>query len=192
MLSSLRRGDVVLTLSNSAETNVPEVSETYRLSFLVADCTTLKGVERAFHEIVTPSALTMTAIDSFLNDTRSTGDGKDYAEALANFALGILRKEDPDSARLTTPARLYRSNYVLAEEGLRELERPLARLITQLMRFALNDFSAEPVDTVTCERSRRTNLLRWRSTPVATRFFRRHHPRRTWARNRRSRPLEEL
>jgi len=146
-LSKLRREDVLLILSNSAQRNIAQVSETYRLSFRVADAVILQKVEQAFCEIITPSTLTLSTIQSFLDDPRCGEEGAEYAEALGRFALGILRKEDPDCARLTTASGLYRDDYVMAEQGLRELERPLARLVAQLARFALNDFSAEPVET---------------------------------------------
>lgn len=147
MLSQFRREDVFLTLSNSFKANVAEVSETYRVSFRIAEVAALQSVERAFDQLITPSTLTVNSVRVFLEDSRCSGEGAEYAEALGRYAMGILRKEDPDSAQLTTPSALYREDYVQAEEVLREVRRPLAILVTQLTRFALNDFSADPYPT---------------------------------------------
>lgn len=147
LLGTLRREDVTLTLTNSAKTNVPHVSETYRLSFRVAAPRALTLVETAFRQVITPSALSVDAIRSFLHDARCAGEAAEYAEALASYVMGILHKEDPGSVRLTTASRLYREDYVRAQEALHDVERPLARLVNQLTRFALNDFSRPTIVT---------------------------------------------
>lgn len=147
ILSGLRREHVELTLTNAAKADVPGASESYRLLFRIADAATVQRVERAFADFITPATLSVNSVQSFLYDDRCTGEGSDYADALGRYAMGIIRKEDPQSAQLTTHSQLYREDYVLAEEGLRQLARPLARLVTKIIRFALNDFSSEPLDT---------------------------------------------
>jgi hypothetical protein len=160
VLCRLRWEDVLLTLSNSTKINVVEVSETYHLSFRVADAASLQSVERSFHHHLTPAGLSVRAIGSFLEDSRCSGAGSEYAEALASYALGVLHKEDPEQTNLTTAATQYREDYVRAEEGLRQVERPLARLIAQVTRFSLNDFSASPITTGYSELDVAYRLLR--------------------------------
>jgi hypothetical protein len=159
-LAKLTYNDVVVTLTNSSRGSVAPVSQSYSLSFRVAEAGALEDVEKAFADTIDPLVLKMTTIRSFVDDTRCQGDGADYAAALAAFLLGIKRKEDPDSLEMTTPSAMYRESYVLAEEGLRDFERPLARVITQLTRFALNDFSAEPIVTGFSELDLAYRLLR--------------------------------
>jgi len=87
------------------------------------------------------TTLTRASIDKFLNDPRCRGTGSDYADGLANFAMGILLKERPTSEHLTTPFARYRESYGSALRVLSDFRRPFSRLISEVIRFALNDFS---------------------------------------------------
>lgn len=177
-LSIMRHEDVTLTLSNAADNKVSEASEAYKVSFRIADTPTLQCVERAFLEYMTPSDISVGSIRSFLDDPRCAAAGSDYANALAEFTLGVLRKEDPDTVQMTTPVRMYREFYVLAEAALREIERPLARLVTQIARFALNDFSPESLDTGYWELDVAYRLLRDPRSPSPPKIPERPEKRR--------------
>jgi hypothetical protein len=145
-LSTFRQEDVVIRVANS-KANMAVVSGTYQLSFRVASIESLRGVEAAFSHSIADSALSVAAVTAFLQDPRCGQSGADYAESLAAFALAILRKEDTNSTLLSTPFHLYRGNYVKAAHGLRDVPRRFAQLVAKLARFALNDFSVEPVET---------------------------------------------
>jgi hypothetical protein len=158
-LSSMRRQTVELSLLNRARTGTAAASETYRIEFRIAEATALRRVEGAFRDYVNPQSLSLDSLRAFVDDCRCLGEGSDYAGALAGFVLGVLRKEDPSSKNLTTPSRLYRDDYVRAGDVLREIDRPLARLVVQLIRFGLNDFSAMPFDTGYAELDASCRLL---------------------------------
>jgi hypothetical protein len=110
-LSRIKQGEVSLTLTNASQIKATPVSTSYEISFRIADGDKLKHVELAFSDKVMSTTLTRASIDKFLNDPRCRGTGSDYADGLANFAMGILLKERPTSEHLTTPFARYRESY---------------------------------------------------------------------------------
>ena len=141
-LSGIRDGEVSLTLTNASGRNARPVSTTYSLLLRIAEPDDLKEVETAFLELIVPTVMTRASIDGFLDDPRCSGPGRHYAVGLAHYGLGILQKERPTSEVLTTPFSQYRDSFIEAQSALSGLSRPLARLVTQVVRFALNDFSS--------------------------------------------------
>ena len=133
--------NIGISLSNSSQAHATPVITRYDLSIRIADATTFKSVEIAFSEMTMSGTLTRSVIERFLHDRRCQGPGKDYADGLANFCLGVLLKERPSSEYLTTPFARYRESYGAALRILSEFERPFAHLIADIIRFALNDFS---------------------------------------------------
>ena len=141
VLSRIKQGDVSLTLTNASQIKATPVSTSYEISFRIADDDELKHVELAFSDKIMSTTLTRASIDKFLNDPRCRGVGSDYADGLANFGLGVLLKERPTSEHLTTPFSRYRESYGFALQVLSDFKRPFSRLISEVVRFALNDFS---------------------------------------------------
>lgn len=140
-IGGTRNAELSIELRNALEAKAEPVVSTYHLAFRVADSTELKGVELAFYDSVMPGALTRSLIDQFLRDPRCKGVGRDYADAFANYLIGVLLKERPSSEGLTTPLARYRETYGAALRTLREFKRPFARLIAGIIRFSLNDFA---------------------------------------------------
>jgi len=140
-LSRIKQGELSLKLTNASQINATPVSTSYEISFRIAEGNELKQVELAFSDKLMSTTLTRASIDNFLNDPRCRGAGSDYANGLANFALGVLLKERPTSEHLTTPFARYRESYGSALIVLSDFKRPFSRLISEVIRFALNDFS---------------------------------------------------
>lgn len=140
-LADTRQGEMNLVLLNDSQVNAEPVSTRYAISFRIADAQELKRVEEAFAGILVSSSITRDAISCFLADQRTQGPGKEYATGLGYYCLGVLIKERPTSEHLTTPLSRYRELYGSALQVLADFDRPLARLITGVIRFAMNDFS---------------------------------------------------
>jgi hypothetical protein len=140
-LASIRDADFSIELTNASEANAEPVVSTYDLAFRIADSSELRGVELAFSDAVMPGALTRHVVDQFLHDPRCKGVARDYADGLANFLIGILLKERPATESLSTPFARYRETYGAGLRTLREIKRPFAQLIADIIRFALNDFT---------------------------------------------------
>jgi hypothetical protein len=140
-LLRVKDGEASLTLRNSSQVNATPVSTDYKISLRIATPRAMRNVEQAFSERIAAANLSRASIDGFLNDRRCSGVGRDYADGLAKYALGILLKERPSTERLTTPFSRYRENYGSALHILSDIPRPFAYLIAEIVRFALNDFS---------------------------------------------------
>ena len=140
-------GELSISLINDGEKNATPVISKYNLSIRVASVEQLRDVERAFDEILMDKDMTRAAIGLFLEDPRTTGVAAEYAIGLAEYSLGVLLKERPDTEPLTTPFARYREAYGSALQRLSDFDRPLASLISNLIRFAMNDFSASNTQT---------------------------------------------
>ncbi len=141
LIASRRQADFRVLLSNQIEARAAPATSVYDISVRIADAKELRDVEKAFFETILPRSLSISAIDRFLAHTRCTGAGQEYAAALAEYSLGVILKERPDTELLTTPFARYRDAYGSALRRLSDIERPLALLIACTIRFAFNDFS---------------------------------------------------
>jgi len=146
-VSDLRQAEVSLRLSNSSQVNAAPVTTSYTLSIRIAETRDLKEVERAYDEVIMSAPISRASIRRFLADPRSTGAGSEYAAGLADYSLGVLLKERPETEALTTPFARYRELYGSAVQRLTDFDRPLARLVGDVIRFALNDFSRTTTET---------------------------------------------
>ena len=146
-LSHFRRAEVSLILTNNSQKNAAPATTTYKISFRVAEVNELKLVEKAFDEIIMCEPISLASIGRFIAETRSLGPGCEYADGLANYSLGVLKKERPETEMLTTPFGRYRELYGSALQVLRDFDRPLARLVGDVIRFASNDFSSATSQT---------------------------------------------
>lgn len=140
LLCSTSQGELRAEIVSKNTDNVSAVTSTYNFSFRIAQSADLQRVEQAFRDVLASEAITRSAISDFLEDLRAQGAGKDYAIGLAEYCLGVLVKERPDGERLTTPFSRYRDHYGRALNTLKDFPRPLSRLISNLIRFSLNDF----------------------------------------------------
>ena len=147
LLVGIRQGEVSLVLANNSQNNAAPVITSYEISIKIADLQELKDVETAFSDIIMASTISRDAIGRFLDDSRSKGPGFEYATGLAEYSLGVLLKERPDTESLTTPFSRYREEYGSALQRLADFERPFARLVSDIIRFALNDFSKTSAKT---------------------------------------------
>lgn len=146
-VAEAKQAEMNLVLLNDSQANAQPVSTRYTISFRIADARELRRVEDAFEATLVSSSITRDTIDRFLSDPRTQGPGREYASGLANYCLGVLLKERPGTENLTTPFFRYRENYGSALQVLADFDRPLARLITGVVRFALNDFSGTDSST---------------------------------------------
>ena len=140
IIAETSQAELKLELVNATERRAAPVVTQYGFSFRIAAKADLKSVEEAFREILVSGAITRNSIGSFLADERTQGPGKEYASGLADYCLGILIKERPESESLTTPFSRYRELYGRALDILKDFPRPLAKLITCIIRFSLNNF----------------------------------------------------
>lgn len=146
-LASLSDAELVIALENNATKKSTPVVSKYHLSIRASTAPQLKSVEQAFREIIIQGEMTRASIGSFLADPRTKGVAEEYSNALAEYSLGVLLKEQPETELLTTPFARYREAYGSSLQKLADYDRPMANLIANLIRFAMNDFSGWSIRT---------------------------------------------
>jgi hypothetical protein len=140
-LSQHSNAEAKVTLLNDTQKNATPIATVYNLSLRVATDDELRDVERAFADVIMCEQVSREGIGRFLADVRTSGSASEYAVGLAEYALGVLLKERPDTEPLSTPYARYREAYGAALQKLIDFQRPLASLISDIIRFAMNDFS---------------------------------------------------
>jgi hypothetical protein len=138
-LSSIEQATVIVTLVNTMPPPAAPVASTYRMSYLIVKANVLLCVEQAFRQRLTKGRLTRSMISEFSADERCSGAGRDYAQGMAEYAMGVLIKERPEGENITSPLARYRELFGASLQRLSAYERPFARLLCSVIRFALND-----------------------------------------------------
>ena len=169
-VSGLRQAEVSLILFKNSQVNSAPVTTSYKLSIRIAETRELKEVERAFDEVIMSAPISRASIGRFLADPRSKGAGSEYAAGLADYSLGVLIKERPEAEMLTTPFARYRELYGSAVQRLTDFDRPLARLVGDVIRFAMNDFSRTTTETGFWELDIANGLLKDPSQDIGSPF----------------------
>jgi hypothetical protein len=159
-LSELRMNGVTVSLSNCSERMAAPAVSIYNLRFRIASRAELQRVERVFMNNMVDGNLSLQLVDKFLADPRCSGPARDYAEAMANYVVGVLIKERPDGQYLTLPYSRYRELFGAALDAMAPQDRPYARLLCAIIRFALNDFSTVYPDAGFWELDLATSMLR--------------------------------
>lgn len=140
ILASQRDTLVDVQLQHHFDRAAQPIIATYRIRFQIPGKLALDAVDRAFRRTLAVDSLDFGALDAFLNDHACAGVARPYADALASYVRGVLVKDRPLAAQVTLPFARYRDLYVAALDGLQPFRRPLADLVSAIVRFALNSF----------------------------------------------------
>jgi len=172
-LAELRQGNVALNLANGSERKAAPVISSYKLSFRIVTDKALQLVERAFVETMLDRDLSMPLVSIFLGDPRCCGQARDYAEAMAQYVVGVLVMERPNGQMITSPFSRYRELFGSSLEAFAPQPRPYARLLSALIRFALNNINTLNPNTGFWELDLATAMLRgpefkWIAPPERT------------------------
>jgi hypothetical protein len=132
---------VWLRLENRFDSAALPIVETYDLSFKVYCSEQLAMVDRLFVDRLARPDIRVTDVDLFLADAASHR-ADDYSSALANYALAILIKDGDPASEVRVGQQDYRQKFNASLRMLQDIDRPLARLVSALIRLSVNDFSA--------------------------------------------------
>lgn len=138
------------------------VDADFRVQVEIAAADDLAGVESAFASAVRRGKLDRRAIEDLIADARPFRSALAYCDGICEYLYGVLAKErSPHSA---LPFSEYREKFNRAADILRDIDRPLSRVVQGLVAFHFNHFesaaSAAPA-TRFAEASRRlASLLR--------------------------------
>lgn len=138
----------------------------FRLRFELSTPEDIEGVERCFDNAAHRGRLDRRAIEDFIEAARPFHSAAAYCDGICDYLFGVLAKErHPDS---TLKYSEYREKFNRAADTLRDIDRPLARVIESLVCFHFNHFAAacgySPASRVGCVSDR---MQRWILSQVA-------------------------
>lgn len=139
-LASASEQRIWLRLENIFETNAAPIRTEYGFDFKIYRADQLAVIDKLFVERLSRPDPTVPDVDGFLRDARRVG-ADEYADALADYVLAVLIKDGDTRAGIRPGERDYRRKYNSALRVLKHFDRPLARLLSALIRFSSNDFN---------------------------------------------------
>ena len=140
LIAETSAGRIWLKLENQCGQNAAEVVEKYDLSFRIYSEKQLASVDDLFVSLLARADPSIAQIDEYLQQVVRCG-ATEYSSALGDYVLAILNKDnDPDSG-VRPGLQDYRRRMNSALRTLQGFDRPLARLVSALIRFSSNDFS---------------------------------------------------
>lgn len=115
-----------------------EVNANFRLLFEIARDQDILGVEKCFESAAHRGRLDRRAIEDFIESARAYPSALAYCDGICEYLYGVLSKERSPESSL--PYHEYREKFNRAAEILRDVHRPLARLVQGLVAFHFNHF----------------------------------------------------
>lgn len=115
-----------------------EIVADFRLHFEIALARDIAGVERCFENAAHRGRLDRRAIEDFIESARAYPTALAYCDGICEYLYGVLAKERSPESSL--PFHEYRDKFNRAADVLRDVDRPLARLVQGLVAFHFNHF----------------------------------------------------
>ena len=141
LLASEVNSIVELDLENKFDASAEPVRQLYHITIRVPQKHALDNVDRAFVQHLGTAAPHMAQVSNFLEDPRSAGIVREYADALAAYVRGVLIKDQDRATGVTLRPAEARDLYGDALGRLQSFRRLLPNVVCGLIRFAMNDFS---------------------------------------------------
>lgn len=154
-----------------------EASQTYRITFRIAESTALNEVDRYFIKMLVRDRLQHADVLQFMHNIAPDAPTYEYGAALGNYTLGIILKERQTPSAAPINFGEFANKLRSALDTLRSFNRPVAVAVASSIRFNLNDF-------------RTHNTLNATDVDVALRFL--HHITSTDLHSGASEPLAQI
>lgn len=138
-LSTHPNSRIWLHLENQFLAKAAPVRTEYDLAFKIYSRRNLTQIDKLFVAHLGRADPSVGEVDQFLQKSREI-DAIEYADALGNYVLGVLVKDGDARAGVRPGERDYRRRYNSALRTLQSFDRPLAQLVSSLIRFSSNDF----------------------------------------------------
>jgi len=134
-----RRGLYQVTLENSRIADGARTAAKYRVHVAIANETSLNTIDEEFLRYIATDDLRTSGVRRFADFCEVFPDAEDYYDALAEYAFGVLAKDQTGGTTLTFKQFTDKFSYALAV--LSDYSRPVAQAICASVRFNLNDFA---------------------------------------------------
>lgn len=135
MLARMKEGRADLRLLNKFAPSSPPIEARFDLRFRVIADREIKKADKLFIKYLAKPNPSVSDVDKFC---QSVGHGSinDYADCLADYVLVVLKRDD-DREHEHAGRRSFSTL-----SRLKNFSTPLANLVSSLMRFVSNDFTA--------------------------------------------------
>lgn len=120
-----------------------EVKAEFKLQFEIATDQDVAGVEKCFENAAHRGRLDRRAIEDFIESARGFPTAMAYCDGICEYLYGALAKERSTESSLAFHE--YRDKFNRAADILRDVHRPLARLVQGLVAFHFNHFGVAAV-----------------------------------------------
>jgi hypothetical protein len=120
-----------------------DIHSQYEISVEIPEDDDIKLVESEFQRLNGSGIVSVTTINQFIQHTLKAKTARRYVDGLSAYLYGILAKDQRGDTRLTQEEGRVRLNEAL--QNLSEFNRPLAVIITAIIKFHANDFESKVV-----------------------------------------------
>jgi hypothetical protein len=124
-LSSERRAFYQVTLENARVTDGARTAAKYRVRVAIANEATLNSIDAEFLRQIATDDLNTSAVRRFADLCLNFHDGGDYYDALADYAFGVLAKDQAGAT--TLKFERFRDKFSHALLVLSDYSRPVAQ-----------------------------------------------------------------
>lgn len=139
-LTGLRRANIRLQLFNVEHGTIQPAVQEYHLRIMAPDEKSLAKVDRLFLSTLDVEDVGLGKVGAFYEVTRDE-PAAEYAEALADYVRAVLIKDRDPRTGVSGRLSHYHEIQNRALNILQSFDRPLANVLSAIIRFGLNDFS---------------------------------------------------
>lgn len=143
LLVEKKEGILLVRLVNERSLDAGHATTQHRLNFRIPLEGAMEEIEARFIQTMSTYEISVATSRRFWDSCDSLVSnpaGADYANALANYLVGLAIKQGSETdAR--QPFAKYKEKYLEANSVLEHLKAPLATTVSSIIRFSLNNFS---------------------------------------------------
>lgn len=141
LIADERHAHWLVTLVNSPDPHGPQSEREYRLTFRIPARAELDEIDRRFIQYLAVDNPKHADVRLFVEGCAAAPSVREYIGALADYALGVMIKEQDEELVAPLGFDEYRAKYLAARTILREFHRPVAQAVTSCIDFNLNGFT---------------------------------------------------
>jgi hypothetical protein len=131
-LAAIANDTAIFRLANNG------IAADYTICFEIAADKDLAGVDQCFADVARRGRLDRRSVEDFIAAARAYSTAMRYCDGICDYFYGVLTKERSPESSL--PYGSYREKFTRASDVLQDFDRPLGRMICDLVAFHFNHF----------------------------------------------------
>lgn len=130
-----------IKLLNSRAVDDREAMASIEVRVAIPQAETLAKIDELFVHHLAHDRITIRMVDEFRRSVTPESAAADYLGALADYAVGVLTKEQRQDSGAHLPFSQFTGKFQSARRCLVDFSRPVATAVVALIDFNLNNFS---------------------------------------------------